>query len=149
MRAPSSLRVCRQDKFGLSPINVDRVDLQRFPQMVNAPPLVAHMSAGDSLYLPDGWWHVVFSHPGRNVAVALEMHPFIGEMELWPPETIRMRNSPGLYWAETTRIQGTMRDLLGERFRSRATKKPFVCEVLAEVPKLASSPHLGSELGGH
>ena len=93
-------------KFGLSPINVDRVDLERYPSMSNAQPMIARLEAGDALYLPDGWWHVIRSH-GRNVAVALELAPFAGEMGVWPREMVRLRDDPGLYWAE----QVTFHDL--------------------------------------
>ena len=46
---------------------MDRVDLQRFPAVSAAAPLFANLTAGDALYIPDGWWHVVHSPKGRNV----------------------------------------------------------------------------------
>jgi hypothetical protein len=86
-------------KFGLSPINVDRVDLERFPALTHAtPPLRALLQPGDALYLPNGWWHVITS-TGRNVAVALEIEPFATSgLDLWPSEMRAAQNTPGLYW---------------------------------------------------
>ncbi len=42
-------------KFGLSPVNVDRVDLQRFPEVANAATFVAELEPGDAVYIPYGW----------------------------------------------------------------------------------------------
>ena len=44
--------------------------------MADTQPLLAKLEAGDALYLPDGWWHVIRSHGPRNVAVALEIEPY-------------------------------------------------------------------------
>ena len=41
------------DKFGLSPINVDRVDLDRFPDFSTGRMYHARLEAGDALYIPD------------------------------------------------------------------------------------------------
>ena len=99
------------DKFGLSPINVDRVDLERFPEVANAATIVANLSAGDAVYIPDGWWHVVRSHK-RNIAVALEFAPFAGEQGLWPRRIQQRRQAPGIFWAEQQRISATMHEML-------------------------------------
>ena len=40
------------DKFGLSPVNVDRVDLERFPSVANATTYYARLGAGDAIYIP-------------------------------------------------------------------------------------------------
>ena len=48
----------------------------KVPGVVAAAKLtLATLRAGDALYIPDGWWHLVRSH-GRNVAVAVEFEPF-------------------------------------------------------------------------
>ena len=44
---------CKQ--YGLSPINVDRVDLQRFPRLADAAVYHVRLHPGDALYIPDGW----------------------------------------------------------------------------------------------
>ena len=125
-------------KYGLSPINVDRVDMERFPSIVNAPPLVARLNAGDAVYIPDSWWHVIRSHGstigenGRNIAVALEMMPYSGEMGVWPREMIQMRETPGLYWAESVRINAAMRERYSIEIPSHVTHKPIVCEPYKE-----------------
>jgi len=47
------------NKYGLSPVNVDHVDLQRFPRVSNATVMRTRLLPGDAVYLPDGWWHVI------------------------------------------------------------------------------------------
>ena len=81
------------EKFGLSPINVDRVDLERFPSVANATTYIANLSAGDAVYIPDGWWHVVRSH-SRNVAIALEFAPYGGEADAWPTAVLERKGRP-------------------------------------------------------
>ncbi|KAL1524666.1 hypothetical protein AB1Y20_019552 [Prymnesium parvum] len=72
------------DRWGLSPMHVDRVDLNVFPLFEHTKGmLVATVSKGDAVLIPDGWWHQVRSHPGRNVAVTLEIEPHEGLMSLW------------------------------------------------------------------
>ena len=71
-------------KFGESPINVRAVDLCAFPQAKYARISKLTLNAGDALYIPPMWWHVVHSlkdapplqHEGQparkwNVAVAM------------------------------------------------------------------------------
>lgn len=60
------------DRYGLSPINTDRVDLHRFPEFESAHAEHVFMVPGDILYLPALVWHVVHTPPGRNVAVVRE-----------------------------------------------------------------------------
>ena len=48
-------------RYGLSPVNVDRVDLERFPLVASTAPYVAHVRAGDALFIPDGWWHATLN----------------------------------------------------------------------------------------
>ena len=130
-----------QDKFGLSPINVDRVDLERFPSLVDATPQLATLSAGDAIYIPDSWWHVIRSHE-RNVAVSLEFSPYQGEgRHLWPKRVLERRDAPGLYWAEQMRIDAAMREQLAQRIPSRITGKPIKCDKAVEQTSLADEPH--------
>ena len=130
------------DKYGLSPLNVDRVDLEAFPAVVSAPPLLARVNAGDALLIPDGWWHVVVSHGPRNVAVAVEFEPFAehGQQRHWPAD-VRARHAwPGLFWAEQVRIKYEMRQRLGPRqYTSPITRVPIRCESLEEHPMLFSA----------
>ena len=134
------------DKFGLSPVNVDRVDLQRFPRVSAAHTYLANLSAGDALYIPDSWWHVVRSHD-RNAAVALEWAPFIHEAGEWPAHVRARKENPGVYWAEQTRIAAAMREQLIARIPSRSTRRPVRCESpLVEPPaSLADCSWLGIE----
>lgn len=69
--------------YGLSPINPSAVDIAKFPESLNVETRTALLSPGDVLYIPDKWWHAVYSLPGRNIAytfqtsyndVALESH---------------------------------------------------------------------------
>ena len=134
------------EKFGLSPINVDRVDLERFPSVANATTYIANLSAGDAVYIPDGWWHVVRSH-SRNVAIALEFAPYGGEADAWPTAVLERKGTPGVFWAEQTRIAARMREQHAERIPSRRTRRPIQCDAPIEgLPSsLAQVPHLGME----
>jgi hypothetical protein len=101
-------------KFGLSPINTDRVDLERFPEFAKSHAHRALLRPGDALYIPDGWWHVVHSYPGRNLAVAIEFQPLDGDVERhWPPEVVSRFHWKGLFWAEQVKIRYEMRERLG------------------------------------
>mgnify|MGYP001349858834 FL=1 len=60
-------------RYGLSPINTDRVDLIRFPAFSRANAVRVEMRPGDRLILPALWWHVVHTHPGRNLMVTHEL----------------------------------------------------------------------------
>ena len=96
------------DKYGLSPINVDRVDLQRFPRLADAEVHHALLSAGDALYIPSGWWHVISSRLGRNIMLAFEFDPTRRLPQPWTTELRKLSNHPGLFWAEKKRLLATM-----------------------------------------
>lgn len=52
------------NRFGLSPVNPDKVDLDRFPMFAHMRGgKVAHLRQGDALLIPDGYWHQV--RPGE------------------------------------------------------------------------------------
>jgi hypothetical protein len=75
------------DRFGLSPVHPEKVDLEQWPLFGSLRGgLHAKLQKGDALFIPDGWWHQVLSWPGRNVAVAWEFEPYEGIEQLWPPE---------------------------------------------------------------
>ena len=57
--------MCAGGRYGLSPINVDRVDLQRFPKFAEARVEHVRLHPGDALYIPENYWHVIKS-TGRN-----------------------------------------------------------------------------------
>lgn len=59
-------------RYGLSPINVDKVDLIKFPEFGKIQPYFIYLTPGDQLYIPNMWWHQLKSHPGRNVMLSLE-----------------------------------------------------------------------------
>ena len=134
------------DKYGLSPINVDRVDLQRYPAFAEAPPLYARVAAGDALFIPDGWWHLIRSHK-RNIAVTFEMHPWDHQSQeaLLPPEVRRRLGSAGVFWAESTRIQYAMRHKLAPSLLSAVTRRPFRCARPASVPLRLDRVELGGK----
>ena len=134
------------DKFGLSPVNVDRVDLERFPRVANATTYHVRLEAGDAVYIPDSWWHVVVSHQ-RNIAIAMEVALYAGEAGEWPAEVRARKNAKGVFWAEQTRIDAAMRERFAITIPSRTTRRPIKCEEpLKERPNsLADIPWLGDE----
>jgi len=52
----------------ISGIELDRVNLERFPLFSNAQPYYCLLEEGDYLYIPPGWWHHVRS---KEVAVSV------------------------------------------------------------------------------
>ncbi|XP_062514910.1 bifunctional peptidase and arginyl-hydroxylase JMJD5-like [Corticium candelabrum] len=64
---------------GYFEMDVDRVDLEKFPGLVGVPWYEATVYRGDCLYLPFMWLHQVRSYAGdenKNMAVNLWWHPF-------------------------------------------------------------------------
>ena len=59
-------------RYGLSPINTDRVDLRRFPRFGEVVPKRVEMNPGDILFVPAMWWHVVSTYHGKNIGVTYE-----------------------------------------------------------------------------
>ena len=53
-------------------------------------------------------------------------------MGVWPREMIQMRETPGLYWAESVRINAAMRERYSIEIPSHVTNKPIVCEPYKE-----------------
>ena len=134
------------NKFGLSPISADRVDLERYPEFASAATVRATVYPGDAFYIPDGWWHLIRSH-GRNVAVALEFHPYAGrEKAHWPRDVVERYDWPGLFWAESVAIRYAMRERYGrEHFRAKLTGRPITCDTLGEASRLSEMHWLGEE----
>ena len=62
----------------MSPVDIIKPDLNRFPLFKNAKSFDCKVREGDALFLPSFWWHEVSSSPGkdgRNLAVNLWYHP--------------------------------------------------------------------------
>ncbi|CAH1250906.1 KDM8 [Branchiostoma lanceolatum] len=55
-------------------VDVERVDMYRYPALRNIPWWSARVPPGDCLYVPQGWYHQVRSH-GRNMAVNIWWTP--------------------------------------------------------------------------
>ena len=57
----------------MSPVDIKKPDLQRFPLFAQARPYHCNIKPGDVLYMPAFWWHEVQSKPDytekRNLAV--------------------------------------------------------------------------------
>lgn len=58
------------DSFA-SKVDVDAVDLARFPAWGRLPWEEATIESGDCLFLPTGWYHFVHSSAGRNLALTV------------------------------------------------------------------------------
>jgi len=51
-------------------VDFERPDLQRFPGLARLEGQVAHLSHGDVLYIPNGWWHhVLYDDIGFSVSL--------------------------------------------------------------------------------
>ena len=148
-----NLYMDHHNKYGLSPINVDFVDLDRFPEMKNAIAHQATLEEGDALYIPDGWWHVIHSE-SRNIGITLEIDAI---QDIWTNYTMYQRKAAsGVYWAEQIAINGALRDIYRSKFSSKSTGMPFECKNLeysltlgdhllahADIPK-TKLPHITS-----
>jgi len=134
------------NKFGLSPISADRVDLERYPEFANAATFYAKVHPGDAFYIPDGYWHLIISH-GRNVAVALEFEPWeLNDQVYWPDDVVERYDWPGLYWAESVVIKYAMRErYAAERYPASATKKAVRCDEFVPMQPLSKLTWLGHE----
>ena len=123
------------NKFGLSPLNADRVDLERYPEFAGTAPMHMKVNAGDAFYIPEGHWHLIISHGPRNVAVALEFAPFAyGEQQHWPAPVAERYHWPGLFWAESVLIRYAMRERYGAEHACAhhdAITSPQVCDARA------------------
>ncbi|KAK2153919.1 hypothetical protein LSH36_281g03066 [Paralvinella palmiformis] len=65
----------------MSPIDLFKPDLKRFPNFKSARPLTCTIDEGDALFMPAFWWHEVYSYPNvvekRNLAVNFWYEPFL------------------------------------------------------------------------
>ena len=63
--------------YGETPVTPEAVDLSRFPSVAQLSLFSADISAGDVLYIPQGWWHMVDTEAGdthRNLAVSMQFN---------------------------------------------------------------------------
>ena len=64
----------------MSPVNILRPSLTKFPKFKEAKPMVCRVEAGEFLFLPSFWWHEVQSYPDQdefiNIAVNFWYQPF-------------------------------------------------------------------------
>ena len=135
------------NKFGLSPLNADRVDLERYPEFAATAPMHMKVHAGDAFYIPEGHWHLIISHGPRNVAVALEFAPFAyGEQQHWPAPVTERYHWPGLFWAESVLIRYAMRERYGaEHYHAAKRGRPITCEELVPTVPLSELGWLGTQ----
>lgn len=50
--------------------DIENVDLEKFPRFAKAKGIEIILKAGECLYIPTHWWHVVYS-PGLSIAVTM------------------------------------------------------------------------------
>lgn len=103
------------DKYGLSPINVDRIDLQRFPKVAEAKVSHVRLNPGDALYIPDSFWHVIKS-TNRNIALSFEIMP-LRPPPIWTPAMSALRKHPGALWAEKAAMTAYAKEAFGRAGR--------------------------------
>lgn len=64
----------------MSPLDIQRPNLERFPKFAEARPLLCTIEEGEVLFMPAFWWHEVQSRPSqtqhRNLAVNFWYDPF-------------------------------------------------------------------------
>jgi len=56
-----------------SQVNIDKPDLEKFPDMKKAKPMTCHIKEGEMLFLPSNWWHQVYTID-RNLALNFWYH---------------------------------------------------------------------------
>ncbi|XP_063434150.1 uncharacterized protein LOC134715718 [Mytilus trossulus] len=52
-----------------SSVDVEAVDMEKFPKLRDLPWYMANITKGDCLFIPYQWYHQVYSHSGRNLAI--------------------------------------------------------------------------------
>ncbi|XP_041360609.1 bifunctional peptidase and arginyl-hydroxylase JMJD5-like [Gigantopelta aegis] len=62
-------------ELGYSTVDVDKVDLHRFPKLQGLPWIEARAEKGDCIFVPKDWFHLVYSTGERNLAVNMWIVP--------------------------------------------------------------------------
>ncbi len=61
--------ICRED------IDFDNPDFEKWPALKNVKPMVADLSHGEMLYMPEGWWHYMkYLTPGFSMSLRSLAH---------------------------------------------------------------------------
>ena len=47
--------------MGILDVNASAVDLEKYPRIIDAPYYEANVEEGDCVYIPQMWWHQVYS----------------------------------------------------------------------------------------
>jgi hypothetical protein len=63
------------NKYGLSPVNTEHIDLETWPRYADIPFLTADLEKGDILYIPENWWHHLRSKK-RNISINIDLSMF-------------------------------------------------------------------------
>lgn len=63
------------NKYGLSPVNTEHIDLETWPRYADIPYLTADLEKGDVLYIPENWWHHLRSKK-RNISINIDLSLF-------------------------------------------------------------------------
>ena len=71
-------------RYGLSPINTDKVDKIRFAEFSKHQPYFVVLFPGDMLYLPTLWWHQLRSPLGRNIMYTQEFKVKVNKVNIKP-----------------------------------------------------------------
>ena len=148
--------------IGTSPVDAAAVDLLRFPLAAQAELHVTRLGAGDILFIPMYWWHVVASAVGEqhmHLALTLQFEPaFVSHMRA---KMKALFGDGGDGYTEGGRLSGEesfLADFLPEfsawraEFQLRRERMPLEAidetraasseyTTLAELQHLAANPH--------
>lgn len=78
--APHDLASLYNNRHCYSPVNLDAIDLARYPLFANAKVIDIVIGPGDLLFLPVGWWHYV---RGLDISITMTFTNFVFDNDFY------------------------------------------------------------------